>query len=831
MNVTFTAYLLEPNIDVRQKKSNFVPESLTEYSRLLDKQTSKLNYLDSECMTNWDRCNRYYLSSQSCSTPIKRSNKNFEQKKTYKSEFNLSSSPVIYQNENSRLSFLLSLNFDSIIDLETNDEFEGYQLKFVDYQGLSSCVKILPDKSVLNKLRTIELVIKDPSFITQKNPNFTFFFANVSITVLIKCKNTNKYCSIENVNSGIVSVGIKSKNNTIDTSKPFYNDLCSGDFNQYTCILRYQSTNEDYIIIMQPGTNQFEYILGNIDRLRLRNNDSFIIRNDEVWPNNIVYKLYQTKSQIFYLGEFRNPTIKNECSQNKEKNFCPCENECKQCSSKTGSEKIIRAVVLEEEHESKHCTDEFYSAYNFRSIPIGISFMNQSLYKAKITFNKKEIIKKHINSYEFNIDFLPRLCIETVFDSQIFFIYLHLDNIFSTSMTDLFKFKKFQFTFYAIKSNLKLRSHSIDNDALVDASLTPFLYKTINFNEKFVRIPIDLKTTFLIEFKAEPNSSVCPKQNMCIDESTVNNQIQCVDNDFCPKWLYFVRIKNKINGTKCETSSKSVFFNSLGEMLFSQDKKNFGKDWLIFFGAKVSFNFNVSKLKLPINFFELNLSNIDQKESFNENWIIFGFLIPIIFLLFFVFIYYQSILISLFQIESTNIVFYLSINISSENQDLLNDVIQKLICVMKKWFCRFQFSIAKYDCPDRQELIKNADLIVYVCATEQEINDIEKKLLKIGQNSYHDEFNKIHFLDPNSSKCIDIALFSDISEISKKNKNKKKKAKQKFKASNIPLIEINSFKHTKKIFRLPQESKDFLIEIQSKLENKKMCNFEKKCSE
>lgn len=150
---------------------------------------------------------------------------------------------------------------------------------------------------------------------------------------------------------------------------------------------------------------------------------------------------------------------------------------------------------------------------------------------------------------------------------------------------------------------------------------------------------------------------------------------------------------------------------------------------------------------------------------------------------------------------------------------------------LKKWFCRFQFSIAKYDCPDRQELIKNADLIVYVCATEQEINDIEKKLLKIGQNSYHDEFNKIHFLDPNSSKCIDIALFSDISEISKKNKNKKKKAKQKFKASSIPLIEINSFRHTKKIFRLPQESKDFLIEIQSKLENKKMCNFEKKCSE
>lgn len=52
---------------------------------------------------------------------------------------------------------------------------------------------------------------------------------------------------------------------------------------------------------MQPGTNEFEYILGNINRLKHRNNDSFIIRKDEVWPNNIAYKLYQTSSQIFYL--------------------------------------------------------------------------------------------------------------------------------------------------------------------------------------------------------------------------------------------------------------------------------------------------------------------------------------------------------------------------------------------------------------------------------------------------------------------------------------------------------------------------------------------------
>lgn len=62
MNVSFTAYLPESNI--HQKKPSYMPESLRNYSRLLEKQSVKLNHLDSECMTNWDKCNRFYLSSR-----------------------------------------------------------------------------------------------------------------------------------------------------------------------------------------------------------------------------------------------------------------------------------------------------------------------------------------------------------------------------------------------------------------------------------------------------------------------------------------------------------------------------------------------------------------------------------------------------------------------------------------------------------------------------------------------------------------------------------------------------------------------------------------------
>ena len=87
--------------------------------------------------------------------------------------------------------------------------------------------------------------------------------------------------------------------------------MCKGDFNQHTCIMRHKSENEDYYIVMQPGTDQFEYILGNINRLSLKNNDSVILKNSDKWPNNILFKLFQTNSQIFYLvSNFSNLSFK-----------------------------------------------------------------------------------------------------------------------------------------------------------------------------------------------------------------------------------------------------------------------------------------------------------------------------------------------------------------------------------------------------------------------------------------------------------------------------------------------------------------------------------------
>ena len=121
-------------------------------------------------------------------------------------------------------------------------------------------------------------------------------------------------------------------------------------------------------------------------------------------------------------------------------------------------------------------------------------------------------------------------------------------------------------------------------------------------------------------------------------------------------------------------------------------------------------------------------------------------------------------------------------------------------------------------------------MIIYVCATEQEIGEIERNLLKIGQNFFHDEFNQIHFVEPWRSNCIDIALFSKHLEQSQSSFKKENKNKYKYKHTKMPLIEVSSSNCTKRVFRLPEESQDFLKEIQSKLHRKKIFNIEDNCA-
>ena len=64
MNRSFTAYLPEPKVATTSKVPNYSYGSLTDYSRLLDRQNEKLRNLDEECLYNLDKCNRCYISAR-----------------------------------------------------------------------------------------------------------------------------------------------------------------------------------------------------------------------------------------------------------------------------------------------------------------------------------------------------------------------------------------------------------------------------------------------------------------------------------------------------------------------------------------------------------------------------------------------------------------------------------------------------------------------------------------------------------------------------------------------------------------------------------------------
>ena len=73
--------------------------------------------------------------------------------------------------------------------------------------------------------------IKDPVFLSQNNPDFTFFFGNLNVRALVECTseessglivNGKNLCALESTRSKSELAGIKAKSKTspkqIDTS-------------------------------------------------------------------------------------------------------------------------------------------------------------------------------------------------------------------------------------------------------------------------------------------------------------------------------------------------------------------------------------------------------------------------------------------------------------------------------------------------------------------------------------------------------------------------------------------------------------------------------------
>lgn len=226
---------------------------------------------------------------------------------------------------------------------------------------------------------------------------------------------------MHNTRSNPIELGIKSKS-LVDTSY-FAPDLCPGHLMAQTCIMRYTTplSSDDYYIIMHPFSNSFKKVISDIDITRLDKDKELalkqgkmsgkqsiklgnleyatkIIDSEEIMmvhnleslshqklKNNLIIKIVKYGyDQVNYVGLFNESTAENPCF-NRTGNGglnCACEDECKPCYRLENEEKTVHYIPLNYENintnsnnkvkalTSKHCSDPFYTAYSFESVPM-----------------------------------------------------------------------------------------------------------------------------------------------------------------------------------------------------------------------------------------------------------------------------------------------------------------------------------------------------------------------------------------------------------------------------------------------------------------------------
>ena len=148
---------------------------------------------------------------------------------------------------------------------------------------------------------------------------------------------------------------------------------------------------------------------------------------------------------------------------------------------------------------------------------------------------------------------------------------------------------------------------------------------------------------------AEWNNTMCPKSNMCIDESLEKNRIQCVESGYCTKYFYFFKIKEFTKNFSCKINENNRFSMIVNYLLGSKKNGFYQHDQnqnekIIFYQAKVPAFFNPKNLKLPLDFINYDI-NFKTRMTVTELsiLIVFGFLSPILIIAIFLFFYYQAI--------------------------------------------------------------------------------------------------------------------------------------------------------------------------------------------
>ncbi|CAF1107866.1 unnamed protein product [Brachionus calyciflorus] len=114
----------------------------------------------------------------------------------------------------------------------------------------------------------------------------------------------------------------------------------------------------------------------------------------------------------------------------------------------------------------------------------------------------------------------------------------------------------------------------------------------------------------------------------------------------------------------------------------------------------------------------------------------------------------------------SHVVFYLSVFLSQDQQLKLKEFMVKYATLLRSYFKNLNIEIIDYttEFQKRSDLLEKADKIVYVCATEEEIQNYLQKTIIFGQTKFHDDYNRINWFEEYSTKKIDITFNRSVSK-------------------------------------------------------------------
>jgi len=500
------------------------------------------------------------------------------------------SNTLIYSDNNQTLSFFIEIIF-KISSSSYVTDVHGFELEFKsNNQNITSCIQIIalnPQFSFASNVN-YRLTIKDPSFLSQNNIKYIFYFGQIVVRALVKCKSPD-FCSSNVFTSENVEIGIKSLapfNTTLVEA-----DACDGHVIEKTCIIKLPPentpSNKTHYIIIHPipeGFNQVEADLNifkiepdvnaeimNAFKLKkstlwykniyfnLDNFDPFISITDKIvssvnerFPNGLVFKLVDhSEDDVFYMSVLKEPNELNPCNNlNDKHSICYCKERNDACANKCFSmdspenKYPYLAIMKNQTNTLKSTTcnsSSYFRAFDFEDVKLKTTFQNSEL---KNDFNT-------IKSF-YNRDYLPRVClslsmnINNLYNLKIKFQDYHKTGI--SSVLEQAQLNNYSIRIYSFEM-IDNRSNETGSGSFFTARLNT---TKVHIDSEFI---LNIKNQFIIEnlpeskyvleiIPANNNDTICPA-HFCIDEdSNRKNKIKCIR---CNKLFLIFEIHSQTN--------------------------------------------------------------------------------------------------------------------------------------------------------------------------------------------------------------------------------------------------------------------------------------------